>query len=299
MSIRVCVLMTSFERCRTTLACLSALAAQDHPDAALEVFLVDDGSSDGTGDAVRREFPTVSVIGGTGSLYWGGGTRLADAAAWATSPDYLLWLNDDVRLAGGAIASLVSTARAAGGRTVVVGSLSDPITGALTYGGYRQRDRRRALDLEPVTPGESPQAIDTMNGNLVLIPAPIRTAVGPPDARFSHNMADMDFGFRVRAAGFGIILAPGFLGTCARNRTKARWSDPTVPLVERLRAVGRFDGLPPREWWVFTRRHCGLRWPRYFLGPYLRSIAAGPAARWAERRRHRAERARGVRRAQP
>jgi GT2 family glycosyltransferase len=104
---------------------------------------------------------------------------------------------------------------------------------------------------------------------------------------FSHNMADMDFGFRVRAAGFALLLAPGLLGTCTLNRDKSRWSDPTLSPVERLRRVRRFDGLPPREWWVFTRRHGGVRWARHFVAPYLRAAAAGPAARWSDRHERR------------
>lgn len=279
MSIRVCVVLTCFNRRDTTHACLATLAEQVLQDTVLEVFLVDDGSTDGTGEAVRRDFPSVHVVAGTGFLYWGGGMRLADAAAWETRPDYLLWINDDVRPTDDAVATLVATAEAAGGRAVVVGTVADPVTGLRTYGGYLQPDRQRPLDLVPVEPEDRPLPIDTMNGNLVLVPAAVRSAVGPLDRRFSHNMADMDYGFRARAAGFAVTLAPGMLGTCTGNQRKARWSDPSVGLVDRVRAVTRFDGLPPIEWWAFTRRHCGARWPRYFVGPYLRAIMPGLGAR--------------------
>lgn len=287
MTTRLCVLLACHNRRDTTLACLARLADQVHPGVEREVFLVDDGSPDGTGDAVRREFPAVHVLDGTGSLYWGGAMRLADATAWETRPDHLLWLNDDVDLAAGAIHTLVTTAATVADRAVVVGALADPVTGDLTYGGYRRPDPRRPLGLRPVVPSARAEWLDTMNGNLVLVPAGVRASVGPLDPRFSHNMADMDFGFRVRAAGFALLLAPGLLGTCTLNRDKSRWSDPTLSPVERLRRVRRFDGLPPREWWVFTRRHGGVRWARHFVAPYLRAAAAGPAARWSDRHERR------------
>ncbi len=49
------------------------------PEAGLElsVYLVDDGSSDGTGDAVRQAYPSVSVIRGDGTLFWNRGMRKA------------------------------------------------------------------------------------------------------------------------------------------------------------------------------------------------------------------------------
>ena len=75
----IAVLLTCFNRRAKTLAALEALFKQDGAGTtfALNVFLVDDGSSDGTGDAVRGAFPQVHVIDGTGDLYWNGGMRRA------------------------------------------------------------------------------------------------------------------------------------------------------------------------------------------------------------------------------
>jgi glycosyltransferase involved in cell wall biosynthesis/GT2 family glycosyltransferase len=270
----VAVLMTCFNRRETTLRCLRHLYSQTGiDDVTLEVFLTDDGSTDGTGDAVRAGFPDVRVLQGTGSLYWAGGTRLADASAWPTRPDHLLWLNDDVVLAEDAVATLIATANATDQKAIVVGSLHSPDDGSmLTYGGYRQPDPRRPLALELLEPDGTVHDVATMNGNVVLVPAAVRDAIGPLDPHFRHNMADMDYGFRARAAGFRVVLAPSTVGTCRRNEAKGRWSDPSLPLTTRIRAVTAFDGLPPREWWTFTRRHCGRLWPRYFLGPYVRAV---------------------------
>ncbi len=140
---RIAVLVTSHNRKERTLASLQSLFAQ-HGIAEIEltVFLVDDGSTDGTGDAVAARFPQVRLLRGDGNLYWGGGTRKAFGAAMEEGFDAYLWLNDDVRLFEDAISRIVASAEAAasqGKTAIVVGSMRDPNTGARTYGGYQVR----------------------------------------------------------------------------------------------------------------------------------------------------------------
>jgi GT2 family glycosyltransferase len=270
---RVAVLMTCFNRRETTIRSLDGLAGQQLGGVQLEVFLVDDGSSDGTAAAVRASFPAVTVIHGTGELYWTGGTCLADAEAWTNDPDYILWLNDDVHLDVTAVRTLVDAAASSDNRSIIVGACVDPETGAPSYGGYRRTNPRRPIQLSRVAPSGQLESLDTMNGNVVLIPSEVRRSIGPLDRRFSHNMADLDYGFRARRAGWGVTLAPRFVGTCLPNPSKAKWREPAFPLRERVRAVISFRGLPPKEWLVFTRRYCGWRWPRYFISPYVRTAA--------------------------
>lgn len=275
MTTRVAVLMTCFNRRETTMRALDRLFTQELDDILLEVVLVDDGSCDGTSAAVRASFPTVSVIQGTGELYWTGGTCAADAQAWLTDPDFELWLNDDVHLDLTAVQTLVDAAHVSDNRAVIVGSCVDPETGVPSYGGYRRLNPRRPLELSRVAPTGQLEPLDTMNGNVVLVPSAVRQSIGSLDRRFSHNMADLDYGFRARSKGWEVTLAPRSIGTCPPNPSKARWRDPRVPLRERLQAVVSFRGLPPEEWFAFTRRYCGWRWPRYFISPYVRTVVCG------------------------
>src|SRR5208282_764977 len=90
---RIAALMTSFNRRDSTLRSLTALVRQQGAaDFALHVFLVVDGSTDGTADAVQSAFPEVRVLQGDGSLYWNGGMRMAYAAAMQESFDAYLFL---------------------------------------------------------------------------------------------------------------------------------------------------------------------------------------------------------------
>jgi len=261
--IRIAVLLTCFNRRQTTLRCLQTLFAAAVPqNAALDVYLVDDASPDDTSEAVRKSFPQVKLIRGTGALYWGGGTRLAFAEAIKTGYDFYLWLNDDVVLQDDALCKLVDTYRAVSGNgqrpAIVVGATYDPETGVTTYGG-RKRTSWHPLRFAKVIP-DIKKAIpcETMNGNVVLIPAAVVSIVGNIEARFTHQMGDTDYGLRASRAGVNIWLCPGFVGSCKLNTKKYSWKDPSHSLFERMRIVNTPVGLPYREYLFYAYRHGGV-----------------------------------------
>ena len=64
----VAVLMASHNRIGTTLQCLESLRTQQTEGVEIEIFLVDDASTDGTAAAVSEHFPNVHLIGGGGAL---------------------------------------------------------------------------------------------------------------------------------------------------------------------------------------------------------------------------------------
>jgi GT2 family glycosyltransferase len=75
---RIAVLITCHNRRDKTLKCFEALYKQESiEDLRLQVYLVDDGCTDGTAEAIIAEFPETRILKGSGSLYWCGGMRLA------------------------------------------------------------------------------------------------------------------------------------------------------------------------------------------------------------------------------
>jgi GT2 family glycosyltransferase len=281
---KIAVLMTCHNRREKTLACLAALRANALPaGCSVEVFLVDDGSTDGTSAAVAARYPDARVLPGDGNLYWNGGMRTAFAAALRGDYDAYLWLNDDTMLYPDALARIVSTARerrdALGADAVIVGSTCDAATQRLTYGGVVRAARWRPMAFTMVAPADAPVECESMWGNFVLVPDAIARAVGNLDPDFTHSMGDVDYGLRVRRAGFRIWVMPGFAGTCSMNSPDGTYEDPRVPLGERLRKMMQPKGLPPRSWRVLTRRHAGPLWFLYWWWPYLKVIATSVAPR--------------------
>ena len=269
----IAVLMTCHNRCDTTLACLQALYQQD---AIFDVFLVDDGSSDGTSDAVKTNYPAVKIFEGDGNLFWVGGMRLAFSEALKDGYDYYLWLNDDTILDSNALPNLLNTHQCLvkGGHlnSIVVGSVRDPLTGKLTYGGRARSSRRWDRKLEPVEPGLEPIECDTMQGNCVLIPHSVAEKVGNIDAAFIHNLGDLDYGLRACKLGCSVWVAPGYAGSCSQNSVRGSWADTNLTLSKRLKRAFEIKGFPPQAWAVFLKRHSGSFWYIHWLRPYLRAV---------------------------
>lgn len=267
--------MTCHNRREKTLTCLSALYNQNISHGVIfKVYLVDDGCTDGTGDAVREQFPFVRVLEGDGNLYWCGGMHLAWAEAMKGDYDAYLWLNDDTILLSGAIDTMLLTANMVRAHTgkdgIIIGSCRDPDTGTHTYGGLVKRNRRSKLADQPRAPFDDIILADSMNGNLVLIPREVFSILGNLSPVFTHAFGDVDYAYRAKKSGIYNWICPGHQAECARNEGLKPWIDPRTPFRQRWKNYCSPHGLPPRQWYVYVRSHTGIWWPIYFFKPLLR-----------------------------
>jgi GT2 family glycosyltransferase len=270
--IRIAAVMAVHNRRALTLACLDSLRTQQLPGATLDVFVLDDASTDGTAEAVTQHHPDVRLLRGDGHLYWNGGMRCALDQAMAGDYDYYLWMNDDTTLVdNGVLALLLYTEqqlRERGhGPVILAGTTRHPQTGEPTYGGQVRLSPRRPLRWTLMQPGSQPRRCETMNGNIVLVPRAVVQRVGNIDPAYIQQMGDLDYGLRASAAGCEVWIAPGTVGECASH--PPRRTD-LQPLRHELRRLWSVKELAPRPWLVFTHRWAGRLWFFYWLSPYLR-----------------------------
>ena len=224
------VLMCCHNRKATTLKCLDALLPQ--LSAVDKAFLVDDGSIDGTGDAVRNGFSQVHVIDGDGSLYWAKGMRKAWEAAVAERQDWdgYLWLNDDAELRSDAIARMLAVND---GECVVVGELEDA-KGEVVYG--LQDD-------------------GLFTGNCVLVPRKVYERLGMICGDYSHAWADYDYAMMVRRAGIGIASA-GVVGKAEGHPNRPSLKGFSFKL--RWRLLSDPKGWNVHDLWLYRCRNWGV-----------------------------------------
>ncbi len=227
-SMKIAVLMTCHNRREAMERCLGSLMAQLGDGD--RVFLVDDGSEDGT-DAAAKAIggAKVHLILANGSFYWARGMRTAwDVAGdgW----DGYLWLNDDTELDADAVERLVALA---GPDRVVVGDLKNA-KGEKTY-GLREDG--------------------VFSGNVVLVPREVVGKVGGICGAFKHAWADVDFALRCRRAGVKAVGA-GCVGRAEGHPLRPELKGKT--LKERWRLLFDPKGWNLHDAWLYRRRNWGI-----------------------------------------
>lgn len=263
------VLIACHNRRLLTLHALrSVTACAEIAHVGLDITVFDDGSIDGTREAVVAEFPDVYVMPGDGSAFWASAMSAAESAMMARhdgvheNNEYVVWLNDDVDLDSDALVRMVPLLRSHP-NSVLIGATRDPDSGAITYSGF-QRYGRHPLHYGKVQPSEETVQVDTFNGNFVCVPIAVAKELGGIDGEYSHAWADIDYGFRCRRLGVPMLLAPGTFGSCRLNLVN------TAPIrIEWSRFTGPKGAGNVRSLRRLLSRHGGPFWRVFFIGTYL------------------------------
>lgn len=250
----IAVLLTVYNRKEKTLMCLKNLYAQQVPeDYAIEVFLTNDGCTDGTPDAVKEQFPFVTIINARGNLFWNRGMYTAwKKAAETRDYDFYMWLNDDTFLYSNAINSMIQCSDCCNNQSIIVGTTCTVgHKDRVTYGG---RSFKGGL-MDPI---DKPLVCDYFNGNIVLFPKSVYQKVGTNDPIFRHALGDFDYGLRAKKRGVLSVIAPSILGECDEHVTFPVWCNPDKSFRERWKAFRTPLGQNPEEYFIYEKRHNGL-----------------------------------------
>jgi GT2 family glycosyltransferase len=263
---RIAILLTVHNRKKYTLSCLSNIyKLKTSTDVYLDVYLTDDGSTDGTADEIMALYPTVNILKGNGDLYWNGGMYTAWNEAVRHNYDYYLWLNDDTVLIENAVQILLHCAQKSENKAIIVGATHDS-NGDFSYGG-------RLIDGSALFPNNNLVKVDLMNGNIVLITKFIYEQVGLLDPYYRHDKGDTDYSLMATSKGLSIYQAPVFLGSCERHNQMPDWMNPEIRLYNRLKSFHSITGVMPHEVFYFEKKHHNLfRAVKKVLFMYLRCI---------------------------
>jgi GT2 family glycosyltransferase len=266
------VLIPIHNRKATTLKCLSNLYfSHDAGKFRLHTVIIDDGSTDGSAEAIRAQFPEVTILPGNGNLWWTGAIRLGMETAMQQGADYLIWLNDDCRVTPETIADLVQNCQEH--PQTIVGAqgfeLENPEQ--LSFGGKRKTWKGyRFLTVEPgqVAP------CDMLSGNLVCIPLAVVETIGYPNpAETPHYGGDSLYLLRAQKAGFQLFVDtrhPVFNHSGEPRLNPTDWvMTPGSPWHVLQLATNPYSGLSWRLWWQFNWEAYGLWGIVMFLKKYL------------------------------
>ena len=273
---KVAVLITCHNRKEKTLACLSSFYACETPsNYRFEIFMVDDGSTDNTSLEVANKFPNVTIVTGSGNLFWAGGMRLAwDTASAKGGYAAFLLLNDDVLLKKDCLCKLVETHTYAVNNVVpgiYIGATASAASGMVSYGGYQIVKNNFLIKSKLAIPEKEPVACDYANANILFVSKYAIDKLGKLDTRYTHSLADYDYTRRAVEKNIPLLLAPGILGSCEDDHGN-NWKAGTVSLKKRIEYLKSPKGLAYSEYLYYTKKHFPLTVPYYFTMIWLKTL---------------------------
>jgi GT2 family glycosyltransferase len=196
--------------------------------ADVEVVLVDNASSDHSGDAALARWPWVKVVRSESNLGFSGGVHLG---ADASSGEVLVFLNDDAAAEEGFVEAhlevLASNPRAAasGGRLLSWdGRRHDFVRGAVTFDCHAFQ-LGQGFELTEIETPESGEALPFSCGGNMAIRRQDWVALGGFDPELFAYFEDVDLGWRLWAVGREVVAAPAAVARHRGARTSVGLGD--------------------------------------------------------------------------
>ncbi|MDB5266914.1 MAG: glycosyl/methyltransferase hybrid protein [Parcubacteria group bacterium] len=199
------IILPVFNRKELTLECLASLSLQTYKD--IEITVIDDGSTDGSVEEIRRLYPKVNIVSGPGGWWWAKSVNMGLQRVLLKSikGDAILIMNNDTEVKPEYIAALEKISREHG---AVVGSLvknfyDEHIQDAgikidwNTY-SFPNREYDPSLSIKPV---------DALTTRGMLVPAEVFEKTGLFTPLLPHHAADMNFSLRAKRAGSPLLMS--------------------------------------------------------------------------------------------
>ena len=238
MDLRKVIIVTPVHnRSEETFQCLKSLGRAEKSGLDVHIIVVDDGSTDGTSEIIKREFPEVEILQGDGSLWYTAGTNRGIEAALRHNPEYVLAINNDSVFDENCVTYLVECAE----------SHPNSVVGALLLnwetphkvfqvspkwdlwrGGVRHWHNQTVW-----TVPDKPWAVELIVGNCVLYPVEAIRRVGLMDEKRLVQYGDAEYTPRIRRKGWNLLIEPRARVFCKPNDTITGFR--SLPLSEKLR----------------------------------------------------------------
>ncbi|MCZ6634532.1 MAG: methyltransferase domain-containing protein, partial [bacterium] len=240
---RVSIVMPLYNQVEYTAACLEGLE-KVRGKVPYELVLVDNGSTDGTGDLLDGMEDQARVIRNGQNLGFAKGNNLGAKEARG---EYLLFLNNDTIPHRGWLDALVAEADSDALIGIVGARLLYPDTGKIQHAGIEivngvpdHVHRHQDADDPAVKQGRD---LDMVTGACLMIRRDLFERLGGFDEGYVNGVEDVDLCLRARDLGFRVRYCAEAVLDHHEGKSEGRF-DHVRPNLERFgkRWNGRFDG---------------------------------------------------------
>ncbi len=253
---KVSIIITSWNTKELLRQCLESLKL------TAEIIVVDNGSSDGSPEMVKKEFPQAKLIQNKENLGFAKGNNIGLGRA---KGEYIMLLNSDTLVKPGAIEKLVDyldkheevaavsplllNEDGTGQKDPCYLKFPSPLTVFLYYNPIL---RKLSFKLFPglllsTSDFSRPSLVDQLPGAAMIIRAKILKEIGGLDEGYPHYFEDTDLSFRLQKAGGKLILVPESQITHLGRRS-------IQPVIEK-EGKEKFFYLNFNSLFLFCRKH--------------------------------------------
>lgn len=189
------------------------------PSPEVETIVVDNGSTDGTADLIRAQFPWVILLADHGNLFFAGGNNFGFQKA--TAP-FIFMLNPDTIVHPSALKALVEFAVAHPKAGMVAPHVVNP-DGSLQHNTFHFPNLQQAVYgfFERLAPIDSPQngrylpddytqvhEVEHILGAALLFRRELYQQLPGMDEKFGIYFEETDWCYRARKAGWQLLYTP-------------------------------------------------------------------------------------------
>lgn len=222
---RFSIIIPSYNGLDLLLRCLESLAHMHPVSGGKEWIVVDNGSTDHTVHKIRRRFPQVKVV----CLPYNQGFAAAiQAGVRVANGEYLVFLNNDMRVSSGWLGALeqalgfTGAACATGKILDRTGSRIDFVEGILLFDGHALQ-RYQGADARTFAHWTGYRSAFIACGGNMAVKKDVYESLGGFDEDFFAYTEDVDFSWRLRAAGHEIVFVPEAVTFHEHQATSSRF----------------------------------------------------------------------------